>query len=94
MIVLHANFDFDRTLTDPDELLERYTTLTGWSEALLEAGARVVVLQRFHHHAIVTRNGVEYHFGRTGKVAPGQLGSVDIAHVNGCLLYTSDAADD
>ena len=40
MIVLHANFDFDRTLTDPDELLERYTTLTGWSEALLEAGAR------------------------------------------------------
>ena len=84
MIVLHANFDFDRTLTDPDELLERYATLTGWSEALLDAGAsRVVVLQRFHHHAIVTRNGVEYHFGRVRQVAPDQLESADVAHVNG-----------
>ena len=65
MTILQANFDFDRMLADPDELLDRYTTLTGWSEALLEAGAdRVVVLQRFHHRATVRRNGVVYHFGR------------------------------
>jgi len=84
VIVLHANFDFDRKLTDPDQLLERYTTLTGWSQALLEAGAsRVVVVQRFHHHSIVTRNGVEYHFGRRGQVAPAELASAEIAHVNG-----------
>jgi glycosyltransferase involved in cell wall biosynthesis len=82
--VLQANFDFDRALTDPDELLERYTTLTGWSEALLEAGAdRVVVLQRFHHHAIVRRNGVEYHFGRARDVAAADLRSIEVAHVNG-----------
>ena len=84
MIVLHANFDFDRTLTDPDELLERYTTLTGWSEALLEAGAtRVAVFQRFHRQAIVRRNGVEYHFGRVRQMAPDVLGSAEVAHVNG-----------
>jgi len=84
VIVLHANLDFDRTLTDPDELLERYATLTGWSEALLEAGAsRVAVFQHFHHHAIVTRNGVEYHFGRVRQMAPDVLGSAEVAHVNG-----------
>ena len=84
MTVLQANFDFDRTLVDPDELLERYTTLTGWSEALLEAGAaRVVVLQRFHHHAIVRRKGVDYHFGRPRDIAAADLRSVEVAHVNG-----------
>lgn len=84
MTVLQANFDFDRTLADPEELLERYTTLTGWGEALLEAGAdRVVVHQRFHHHAIVRRNGVEYHFGRARELAAADLRSVEVAHVNG-----------
>jgi glycosyltransferase involved in cell wall biosynthesis len=84
VIVLQANFDFDRTLEDPDALLERYTTLTGWSEALLEAGAdRVIVLQRFHHHAIVTRNGVEYHFGRMRDIGAADLRSIEVAHVNG-----------
>ena len=84
MTILQANFDFDRTLADPDELLDRYTTLTGWSEALLEAGAeRVVVLQRFHHHALVRRNGVDYHFGRPRDIAATDLRSVDVAHVNG-----------
>jgi glycosyltransferase involved in cell wall biosynthesis len=82
--VLQANFDFDRTLADPDALLDRYTTLTGWSEALLEAGAdRVIVLQRFHRHAIVRRNGVEYHFGRTRDIAAADLRSIEVAHVNG-----------
>ena len=84
MSVLQANFDFDRTLADPDALLDRYTTLTGWSEALLEAGAdRVVVLQRFHRPAIVTRNGVEYRFGRARDLAAADLRSVEVAHVNG-----------
>ena len=65
MIVLQANFAVDSAFTDPDELLDRYSTLTGWSEALLEAGAaRVIVEQRFHAHAIITRKRVEYRFGR------------------------------
>jgi glycosyltransferase involved in cell wall biosynthesis len=82
--VLHANLDFDRALSDPDELLERYATLTGWNEALLEAGAsRVAVFQHFHHRAIARRNGVEYHFGRVGQIASDVLGSAEVAHVNG-----------
>lgn len=84
MIVLHVNFDFDRGLSEPDELLDRYSTLTGWSEALLEAGAaRVVVLQRFHRMASVTRNGVDYRFVDSWRMAPPNLDTIGIAHVNG-----------
>jgi glycosyltransferase involved in cell wall biosynthesis len=82
--VLQVNFDFATTLADPDELLEKYSTLTGWSEALLEAGAGgVVVLQRFHRRATVTRNGVEYRFGRVRHAMPAPLDAIEIAHVNG-----------
>jgi glycosyltransferase involved in cell wall biosynthesis len=84
LTVLHVNFDFDRGLSEPDELLDRYSTLTGWSEALLGAGAaRVVVLQRFHRTATVTRNGVDYRFVDSWRVAPPNLESIGIAHVNG-----------
>jgi glycosyltransferase involved in cell wall biosynthesis len=84
VIVAQVNFDFDRTLADPETLLERYTTLSGWSEALLEAGAdRVIVLQRFGRRAIVRRNGVEYHFGRARDLFAANLQSVEVAHVNG-----------
>lgn len=70
--------------TDPEALLESFTSLTGWCESLLEAGAdRVVVLQRFDRHAIVTRNGVEYRFGRPRDFASADLQSVEVAHVNG-----------
>ena len=84
MIVGQVNFDYAQTLTDPGDLLDQYTTLTGWSEALLEAGAdRVVVLQRFHRHAVVSRRGVDYHFGRRRDFAAADLRSVEVAHVNG-----------
>ena len=85
MIVLHVNFDFDRGLSEPDELLDRYSTLTGWSEALLGAGAaRVVVLQRFHRTAAVTRNGVDYRFVDTWRSGASRISNaIGIAHVNG-----------
>jgi len=84
VIVLQVNFAVDSALTDPDELLDRYSTLTGWSEALLEAGAaRVVVQQRFPAHTIITRKGVEYRFGRGSQLTASDLGGIDIAHVNG-----------
>jgi glycosyltransferase involved in cell wall biosynthesis len=84
VIAALVNFDFDRTLADPDALLERYTTLTGWGEALLEAGAdRVVVLQRLDRHAFVTRNGVDYHFGRWRDLSSVEFRSIEVAHVNG-----------
>jgi hypothetical protein len=44
--VLQVNFDFDPSFANPDELLDQYSTLTGWSEALLEAGADGVVSTR------------------------------------------------
>ncbi len=84
MHVVQVNYAFDKGLTDPDALLDRYFTLTGWSEALVSAGAgAVTVVQRFHRNAEIRRNGVDYLF-RAGRLA----GSVaarrpDIAHVHG-----------
>jgi hypothetical protein len=68
--VVQVNYAYDKQLTDPDELLDRYFTLTGWSDALLRAGARAVaVVQRFHRDAAVTRRGVDYIFKQRGVAA-------------------------
>jgi glycosyltransferase involved in cell wall biosynthesis len=95
--VAQVNCVFDNGFADPDALLERYTTLTGWSEALVAAGAGPVsVVQRFHRSLQLTRNDVAYHFVSDG--APCRLSpwrdspavaravaalSPDVAHVNG-----------
>jgi glycosyltransferase involved in cell wall biosynthesis len=47
---------------DPDALLDRYRTLNGWSYALADAGARVVVVQRFRQDAVLRRGPVDFHF--------------------------------
>lgn len=86
MIVLQVNFDLDPAIIDPEDLLARYSTLTGWSDALMEAGAqRVVVLQRFRRDATIARKGVEYAFWRTWWRARQTIRRVipDVAHVNG-----------
>jgi glycosyltransferase involved in cell wall biosynthesis len=63
--VVQVNYVFDDTLADPDALLAEYSTLTGWSDALVAAGAeRVVVAQRFRRDARLTRNGIDYIFCR------------------------------
>ena len=82
--VVQVNYAFDKGLTDPEELLDRYHTLTGWSEALQGAGAaRVAVVQQFHRDYRVTRNGIEYVF-RSSRI-PAAVAALDpdIAHVNG-----------
>ena len=82
--VVQVNYAYDKRLTDPDELLDRYFTLTGWSDALLRAGARAAaVVQRFHRDAAVTRRGVDYIFKRSGVAAGAAALHPDIAHVNG-----------
>lgn len=43
-------------------MLDRFTTLTGWAEALVAEGAAVVVVQRFHRAAALERSGVAYQF--------------------------------
>ena len=71
--VVQVNYAFDKGLTDPDALLDRYFTLTGWSDALVRAGAGpVAVVQRFHRDAEVARNGVDYVFRRDGDSGGGR----------------------
>ncbi|HKB12113.1 MAG TPA: glycosyltransferase family 4 protein [Vicinamibacterales bacterium] len=84
LAVIQVNYAFDRSLRDPEALLERYATLTGWADALVAAGAgRSAVVQEFHRAARIVRNGVEYHFVARG-VAPAVAAlTPDLAHVNG-----------
>jgi glycosyltransferase involved in cell wall biosynthesis len=82
--VVQVNYAFDKALADPDELLDRYFTLTGWSDALAAAGAGpVAVVQRFHRNARLTRNGIDYVFRRRGMPDAVTGLNPDIAHVNG-----------
>jgi hypothetical protein len=82
--VAQVNYAFDKELIDPDQLLDRYHTLTGWSEALRRAGAaQVTVVQRFHRDARIVRNGIEYVFRRAGIPAAVAACAPDLAHVNG-----------
>jgi glycosyltransferase involved in cell wall biosynthesis len=98
--VVQINYAYDADLADPDALLDRYTTLTGWSEALVEAGARgVTVFQRFTVNAQRTRHGIDYIFHRDGGPACAEWWTrprllhrhaaavaPDIAHVNGLIF--------
>jgi glycosyltransferase involved in cell wall biosynthesis len=82
--VVQVNYAFDKRLTDPDQLLDRYFTLTGWSDALVGAGAGpVAVVQRFHQDSQIVRRGVTYIFRRTGIPAAAAALRPDVAHVNG-----------
>ena len=95
MHVAQLIYTHDRDLTDPDALLERYSTLTGWSAALVGAGVeRVTVMVAFTRDAVVQRGQVTYHFVRPAlpwpqASTPGRLHRVlavlapDLLHVNG-----------
>jgi glycosyltransferase involved in cell wall biosynthesis len=94
MRILVLNCSYDNDLTAPDDLLNRYTTLTGWSDALLSAGAtRVSVLQPFGSEARVVRHGVEYFFRKTPVGGWPRLLSrtvselkPDVVHINGLIF--------
>jgi glycosyltransferase involved in cell wall biosynthesis len=97
MNIVVVNYAYDQALADPDELLSRYHSLTGWCEALFAAGAsRVTAVQRFSTVCSRSRGGVDYHFCddrlfglsrlplRTGSCLRLVRGSdPDIVHVNG-----------
>ena len=87
MNVVPINYVFDRDLTDPEALLARYTTLTGWSDALTAAGACVTVVQRFRSRATISRAGVTYVFtpSPTSDIAR-MPASIDVVHVNGLIF--------
>jgi glycosyltransferase involved in cell wall biosynthesis len=85
--VVQINYTFDRGLVDPEALLALYPTLTGWSDALSAAGARVTVVQRFHRRAIVERGDVTYIFTPSPIVDLARMRSrIDLAHVNGLIF--------
>jgi glycosyltransferase involved in cell wall biosynthesis len=88
--IAQVNYTFDKDLADPDELLERYFTLTGWSEAVAGAGAGpVTVVQRFHRRARITRNGIDYVFSDAGDWELARTVAAmrpDIAHVQGLIF--------
>ena len=85
--VVQVNYAFDKALTDPDQLLDRYDTLTGWSDALVRAGAgTIAAVQRFHRDIRIARNGVDYLFRRAQMPAAVAACRPDIAHVNGLIF--------
>lgn len=63
MRVAIVNYVWDARAPTPEATLERFATLTGWSDALIDAGALSVnVFQRFHRDADLVRGGVTYSF--------------------------------
>ena len=85
--MVQVNYAYDKALADPDELLARYFTLTGWSQALRRAGAGpVAVVQRFHRDAEVARDGIDYVFRRGAIPAAVAARRPDVAHVNGLIF--------
>ena len=85
--MVQVNYAYDKGLTDPDALLERYFTLTGWSEALVRAGAGpVAVFQQFDRDVQVERNGVDYVFRRAAIPAAVAARRPGLAHVNGLIF--------
>lgn len=65
--IVRVNCAYERSMEDPDELLEYYHPLVGWVEALRHAGAEHVgVVQRFHKDLVMQRRGVDYHFVADG----------------------------
>lgn len=58
-MVSHA---YDPQYSTPDALLNRYSSLTGWNEAMVARGWKVTAIQRYRENAHLIRNGVEYHF--------------------------------
>jgi glycosyltransferase involved in cell wall biosynthesis len=83
MRIVVVNFAYDARLRRPEELLDRYHSLTGWCEAILAAGASVRVLQRFGDNATVLRNGIEYRFHNRGVRRLVEHAQPDVVHVNG-----------
>ncbi len=66
MHVVIVSYPLPAAARTPAALLEQFHSLTGWSEALVAAGARVTVAQRFHYDAELQRAGVRYLFVRDG----------------------------
>jgi glycosyltransferase involved in cell wall biosynthesis len=97
--IVQVNLAWDAELREPEALLASYRTLTGLSDALTAAGARVHVIQRFSSDARVIRGNAVYDFVRDGPPGtPGPWTSLtrvvnavgdrapDVVHINGLMF--------
>lgn len=78
-------------------VLDRFTTLTGWADAIQAHGAEVLVCQRFRQSAEITRGNIRYRFiadghaprpafrfaGSDAMVAAVSAFEPSVVHVNG-----------
>jgi glycosyltransferase involved in cell wall biosynthesis len=97
--VLQLNLAYDPRLEDIDALLQRYTTLVEFSQALTRAGAEVTVVQRFFQDGERHHGGVTYRFVHdflparldAWSVSAAVVGAVcearaDVVHINGLMF--------
>ena len=84
--IVQVNAAFDPAAKSADALLDLYTTLTEWSAAMSESGARVVVCQRFHADARVERDDVIYDFVKENFERAVVRHPADVIHVNGLVF--------
>src|SRR5262245_22752094 len=105
MRIVQLNLAYDPTLRTASALLERYSTLTESSAALVAAGASVRVVQRFSHDASSAQNHVPYAFvcdNGPPMPSPAMISQpaieavlhepVEIVHVNGLMFPAMVAA--
>jgi glycosyltransferase involved in cell wall biosynthesis len=97
--VVQLNLAADPALRDPEQLLDTYHTLTGWSDAIASAGASVQVVQHFSRDATALRRGIRYTFVQENdpaspsawtslpRIAQAVAGlAPDVIHVNGLMF--------
>jgi glycosyltransferase involved in cell wall biosynthesis len=62
MKIVQVSLTYDDPVGDEEAMLQKHYTITGWAEALNQAGADVEVISRFHRDSQSIRNGVRYRF--------------------------------
>ncbi len=101
MRLIYVNYPYDDQAEAPEALLRRYAVLTGWAQAVAEAGASdvaVTVVQRFSRDLVLRDGPVTYRFvadgpprARADRQWAARLVSAVVAlqpavvHLNGCL---------
>lgn len=66
MHVFVLNYHYSADVKTAHALLDRYWAMTGWAEALVEAGARATILQRFHDDVCIEHKDAVYRFVADG----------------------------
>lgn len=94
MTLTIVNPAFETSLREPEALLDRYHSLTGWADAVAACGVDVSVVQAFGANAETRRGDVGYRFCRVRSGAAGVRDlerlvqdvaglRADVLHVNG-----------